>query len=270
MTTQWIVPKRLLPIQGNTRYCLKLRLQKYPQPYTRLNICILQENAEALLTHIVYEDMKEEYEIIGPQIDIKHLLLSPGEESIDLQDLTITKQDDKDIQSYYFPYFNIVGGRDKENVAYLTAHVKPLIDMKPIYDAQYVILKEKLMMATIELTLLGSLITASVSTIEKGYAFALGGSLGYIYVKLLEMGIDNIGEKPMLTIADQVLRLGSVFVLSSSIVLKYQKEIAEDKLFFIIGLLGFMMYRLAFLATYLSGSNEVEKPEEDQSHENDT
>lgn len=270
MTSHCIVPKQLLPIQGNTRYILKLRLKKYPQPYTRLNVCMIQEDETAFLTQILYEDMKQEYEIHGPNVDIKNILLSPGEESIDLQDLTIIKQDVTDNTNYYFPYYNLIGGRSKELVAYLSLKTSPLIDMKPIYDAQYVILKEKLMMITIELTLLGSLITASVSTIEKGYAFALGGSLGYIYVKLLEMGIDNVGKKPLLSIADQILRLGSVFILSSSIVLKYQKEIAEDKLFFIIGLLGFMMYRLAFLATYLSDSNEVEIPKEDQSHENDT
>lgn len=270
MTTQWIIPKKLLPIQGNTRYVLKFRLQNYPQPYTRFNICMLQENEEAFLTHVVYEDMKQEYEIVGPNVDVSSLILSPGDNSIQLQDVTIIKQDETNIQNYYFPYYNLIGGKAKDTVAYLTPQIKPQIDMKPVYDAQYMILKEKLMMATIELTLLGSLITASVSTIEKGYAFALGGSLGYIYVKLLEMGIDNIGKKPLLSIADQVLRLGCVFVLSSSIVLKYQKEIAEDKLFFIIGLLGFMMYRLAFLATYLSGSNEVEIPKGDQSHENDT
>jgi len=270
MTSHWIVPKQLLPIQGNTRYILKLRLQKYPQPYTRLNICMIQEDESAFLTQIDYEDMKQEYEIQGPNVDIKNILLSPGEETIDLQDLIIIKQDTTETKSYYFPYNNSIGRRCKELVAYLSPKVAPLIDMKPVYDAQYVILKEKLMMATIELTLLGSLITASVSTIEKGYAFALGGSLGYIYVKLLEMGIDNIGKKPIQSITDQILRLGSVFILSSSIVLKYQKEIAEDKVVFIIGLLGFMMYRLAFLATYLSGLDEVEIPKEGQSHENDT
>jgi len=104
MTSHCIVPKQLLPIQGNTRYILKLRLQKYPQPYTCLNICMIQEDETAFLTQILYEDMKQEYEIQGPNVDIKNILLSPGEESIDLQDLTIIKQDATDNKNYYFPH----------------------------------------------------------------------------------------------------------------------------------------------------------------------
>lgn len=255
-----------------------------------IQLCFIQLDKTAYLTQFLYEDGKTDYTLEGPNIDIHHLMITTNGFSSLLDTITITKKqqennDDVSIETQYcfsLPLPSMHFKResyDTEQVAYLTAKTeedtKPLIPpeiVKTIYDAEYTFIKEKLLLITVELTLFGSLLLSVFTTIEKGYAFALGGSLGYIYVALLEAGIDNVGKISMQRVLDQATRLGILFLLSAGIVIKYQKEITDDKVYFIVGVLGFMMCRLAFLITYLSSSHSQKdvSSSEDLSRENDT
>lgn len=300
MTTKYMVHirnhPRNLQLQKQTVNIPKMKLN--PIDNTSLvgsvpiQLCFIQSDTTAYLTQFLYEDGKTDYTLEGPNIDIHHLMITTNGFSSLLDTITITKKqqennDDVSIETQYcfsLPLPSMHFKResyDTEQVAYLTAKTeeatKPLIPpeiVKTIYDAEYTFIKEKLLLITVELTLFGSLLLSVFTTIEKGYAFALGGSLGYIYVALLEAGIDNVGKISMQRILDQATRLGILFLLSAGIVIKYQKEITDDKVYFIVGVLGFMMCRLAFLITYLSSSHSNSQKDEDSSEdlsrENDT
>jgi len=237
-----LVPKRLLPSQGTTPYTFRFKTWKPLPSYTPLQICMIDSQENAVLLNILYEENKEDYIVYGPEMDISHIMVSPSKEQWELADITI-KYNEK---SVYFPTYTSL----YKDAFYLLPVDKPDIDMKPIYDAEYLALKEKLLNTTIELTVLGSFLTAILSSMEKGYSFALGGSLGYIYISLLELGVDRIASKQIAFI-DQTTRLGIMFILAASIISKYHDKIYDDKMYFIIGLLGFMTHRIAFITAYL-------------------
>src|SRR6056300_496059 len=127
-----------------------------------------------------------------------------------------------------------------------------------IVSIEYNIIKEKIVTSTVELTLFGSLLTAYITSMEKGYAFALGGFLGTLYVKLLEIGVDNVGKQYLSLIFGQFTRLTFLFGLSASLIVKYNSKISEDKYIFVFGLLGFLVYHFAIILTYLP-KNSIEE-----------
>lgn len=239
-------PKQLLPSKGFARYEVRFRSLKPPTPLSTIHLCLLDHDQNAVLYQIVYEDTKDVYTIYGPKLNLQGIYLAPEKDSWGLEEVTI--QHEEIIAS--FPYYGTLGGRSKDSAAYLPVSYKPDVDMKPVYDAEYLLLKEKVLQYTVELTLGGSLLIACLSTIEKGYSFGVGGCIGYLYISLLEMSVDRLG-KSSLVFAEQLLRLGCICVIAVGLLQKYQSDISQDNLYFLTGVLGFMMHRIALIISYL-------------------
>jgi len=240
------IPKQLLPCKGTTRYEVRFRSLKPPTPFSMFHLCLLDHDQNAVLYQMIYKDDKEIYTLYGPKMDLQGIYLAPGQEPWHLEEVTIQYKD----TMVTFPYYGTFGGRSKEEAIYLPVSYKPELDMKPVYDAEYLLLKEKVLQYTVELTLGGSLLTAFLATMEKGYSFGVGGCIGYLYISLLEMSVDRVG-KSSLVFAEQLIRLGSISIIAVSLLQKYHADIYQDNTYFLTGVLGFMMHRLAMILSYL-------------------
>jgi hypothetical protein len=256
MANTWIVPKKLKLNCGLTKYKLSLYSIKPPAPSTHIYVCLVQPNAEAILLDFPYleTELFKEYEWVGPDVDISSIMIAPDHGSWKLQEIVLQKEEEEPI---YFPCYDIIGGRGNETALYLESQ-KQKINKKPIYDMEYSMLKNNVLVSMAEFTFIGSMITIAFTNIEKGYAFALGGSIGFLYIHLLEKGVDNVGKKGTVLLFNYMTRMGLMFAVSSAILLKYQHEINEDRHVFILGVLGFMMSRIAFMRTYLKTTKEDE------------
>lgn len=240
------VPKQLLSPKGSVRYEVRFRSLKPPPTYSTIQLCLLDHDQNAVLYQLMYEDTKDVYTMYGPKMNLQGIYLAPGEDTWGLEEVTI--QHEEIIAS--FPYYGTLGGRSKDSAIYLPVSYKPDVDMKPVYDAEYLLLKEKVLQYTVELTLGGSLLTAFLSTMEKGYSFGVGGCIGYLYISLLEMSVDRVG-KSSLVFAEQIARLGCISIIAISLLQKYQSDISQDHLYFLTGILGFMMHRIALIISYI-------------------
>lgn len=272
---QVVIPNKLKPFQGNIKYTFKFRYRKDPDQNTNYNLCIIQQNKEAFLTNLEY-NKDNEYELYGPDVDIHNLLISPSHGKISLEDLKISKYyNNINIKNYYFPYYDVIDTENKNKSVGLLTYDSTKIPyseipgIKELNDLEYATTKNKVINSTIELTLFGSLLVSYITSLDRGYAFALGGCLGCIYVKLLELSVDNIGKQNLEAFFNQFSRLGLLFGLSSSIIIKYHTAIANDKYIFVIGLIGFLVYHLAFIITYLPHNSIEEQSNEDKVDNNE-
>jgi hypothetical protein len=260
---QCIVPNKLRPFEGVVKYNFNIRFRHKIVPNTNLNICIINKDKIAYLTSLEYNDNYDDiYTLNGPDIEISNILISPSEGIVSIEDFTIDKVDNNYTKSYYFPFYDTIDANKIDNVACLTydKYNKRYggSGEKEVNDIEYNIIKEKIVTSTVELTLFGSLLTAYITSMEKGYAFALGGFLGTLYVKLLEIGVDNVGKQYLSLIFGQFTRLTFLFGLSASLIVKYNSKISEDKYIFVFGLLGFLVYHFAIILTYLP-KNSIEE-----------
>jgi hypothetical protein len=204
------------------------------------------------------------HDFSGPAMGrIVDVMIAPEDQPWFLKDvkLTVGTEDETNHREYDFAYNDIIGRRGGDLAACMKPMQRPTEEMKMQYDAEYIVLKDTMLVTTAELTAIGSLITACVSGIEKGYAFALGGSVGLIYIKLLQQGIDVVGQKG--SIGSSVARLAIVSILVAAILSKYNEQIHSDHVLFVMGLVGFTMYRIAVLNTYINAkSPEIKEDKE--------
>ena len=129
-------------------------------------------------------------------------------------------------------------------------HEKPFnLENKLLYDQEYDEIKKNILIITTELSIIGTIITTFVSDIDKGFSFLIGSSIGILYIRLLELGVDAIGKEKFIFYKSSV-RLLAVLLLSAAIINKYSEHIGTDHSTFIIGLIGFSMYKIALIASY--------------------
>lgn len=247
-----ISPTKLLPLKGNTSYILKVISKKIPLPFIETNVCIINKNGEALLKRVVLTQEKDTQTFQGPDLgEIDTLFISPENDKLNLKEICLETKCDDIENRYIFKnnYYN-----DNPTIILHPKKINDLevkVDMKPIYDAEYFELKESILINTAELIFVGSCIIGYVSTLEKGFAYAVGGTLGLLYIKLLENGIDAIGKPKEQILASPSLRLGSLFILAAAIITQYKEEITNDHSYLILGMIGFISHKAAIIRSYI-------------------
>lgn len=251
---------RLVPCVGNTRYVVRFRSRNPPAYSDGVNVCFVNEHGDALLKRLSWTGREEcnEHIFNGPDIrNVSNLLVAPETGTWHVKDIqvSVSHVENEVLQymfSYNFSYDNEIGKRGGDMAAVLVPQLMPdakeLEALKHVSDAEYVFIKEHMITTMTELTLIGALITTGIGGIDKGYAFALGGSVGLLYLFMLQKGVDDVGK--MNVFGGSALRLGALSVLAAGIVHKHDAQIASDHWFFGMGILGFLMYRLAMVVSY--------------------
>lgn len=239
-------PLRLMPLTGSSKYRMKFTSTKALYPYQSFNICLITPSGDALLRRITNttNDLETIFEFQGPPIkSINSIMLAAEDSTWELKDVYIHLVDSDQEYTFTTPKSKIGG----EEASYMLP--RPLLkDMKPIYDAEYTNLKDTILVTTIELLIIGTVLMTFVFNAGYGSSFAMGGSLGLLYVKLLQDNIDIIGTKG--SSGHSIVRLGVLTVLIASLLDKYHQNIQADHTLFIGGMLGFFVYRVSIIYAF--------------------
>lgn len=233
-------PQSLIKLSGNTNYKIKINSHKQFLPYTGVNICIINKNNEAILKRL--DNYVSTFN--GPYMEeIDSIMVAPEQDKLNVSNIEIFIND---ILKYKFTYNDTIQG-EPVNI------MKPDLsydNMKPIYDEEYLQFKNSIIINTVELTLLGSLLISYASSIDKGYSYTLGGTIGLLYILLLESGIDCIGKTNYI-MANSAVRLSIIFSISIALVTYYKEDINQDHSVLIYSLLGFLTHRIALIKSYI-------------------
>ena len=251
------VTRLLPPTQSDAKYTIQFTSRKPLMRYTGINVCFINDKDEAFMKRLTYvsDDINSCHEFDGPELHgIKRILVAPETDKWYLDEVHVSTMSDNSRTDYIFPYKGTIGDKDMAAVLEDDVFLKRQNDlqMKPLYDAEYLVMKEGMEVMTLEFTLVGGIIMALTYGLERGYSFALGGSIGLMYLRLLEVGVDSVGTKNGLLLGSTVLRLGTTFALSAVVVSKYKQSIDDDHWILLTGILGFTVYRLAMIVQFVN------------------
>lgn len=80
---------------------------------------------------------------------------------------------------------------------------------------------------------------------DDAFAFAVGSALASMYSTMLQHETDSIGKRQQKI--DSVTRLVSLFTVSAIIVHSYAEEIRHHNIYYVLGVLGFMTYKMSLM-----------------------
>lgn len=233
-------PNSLLKLSGNTHYRIKLNSHKSFLPYTGINICIINKNKEAFLKRL--DNYTSNF--TGPYIDeIESIMIAPEQDKLHISNVEIFIND---ILKYKFTYNDTIRGEP-------VSIVKPDLsnaDMKDVYDKEYFDFKNSIVINTVQISLTSSLLISYASSIEQGYSYGIGCTMGLLYILLLESGIDCIGKTNYI-MANSAVRLSILFSIAVALVTYYKEDISQDHSILIYSLLGFLTHRIALIQSYI-------------------
>lgn len=229
-----LVPKRLIHPSGiGKSYVISIQSRKPPPVFHPFDICLIDNNGTAILKRLEFKNSGI-YVIESVPLDVSMIFFSSGEWSLNEIQMEMDGRIFERLDDIIFsPKQNNLTQEDKQR-----------------YDTEYDSIKNNLIFMTIELSVIGTLVTSALGSIEKGYAFGIGGLIGISYVQLLQHAVDSIGNNRSLA-TNGAVRLGMIFAITAWILKHYQYIVLEHEELLVFGLLGFTMYRLALVATYI-------------------
>jgi hypothetical protein len=241
------IPNKLLAPSNKYIYRIKTNINPLP-----INISFINDNKTAILQRLQTQESELEFtgdylpNISSVLLSYDHTTRNQSEHFVNLNlDLDLEIFDNSElIDTYKF--------KQHENYDHtiLLLPEKPFnLENKLLYDQEYSDIKNNILIITTELSIIGTIITTFVSDIDKGFSFLIGSSIGIMYIRLLEIGVDAIGKENFVFYKSPV-RLLALLLLSSAIISKYSENIGTDHSTFIIGLIGFSMYKIALIASY--------------------
>ena len=237
------IPNKLLP--NSNKYTYRIKTKLHPGP---INISFINEDNTAIIKRL-HQDTGLEFtgdylpKISSALLSYDHTRTQNPQEKLNFISLEIFDNSEL-IDTYKFI--------EQENYdhSFLLLPEKPFnLENKLLYDQEYNDIKKNIFIITTELSIIGTIITTFVFDIDKGFSFLIGSSIGIMYIRLLEIGVDAIGKENFVFYKSPV-RLLALLLLSSAIISKYSENIGTDHSTFIIGLIGFSMYKVALIASY--------------------
>lgn len=241
-------PAKTTPV---VTYSVTLQTYKLPQNwYSGINICILGKNNTAFLHRI------QPYPIIQkgrPHTttfdahdvgDIDAIIVAPETGSLALDEVQVAVPS-REIHSRFLCGEEIGGHHSHEGAAFLKPMFKLTPEKKAEYDLDYLNMKNALNFGTLQLAVLGSVLTGCALGLPKALAFSLGALLSMSYFQMLQYEVDRIGEKH--SFLPSVARLAVLFATAGAIVAHYHNDIIQDNSYFIIGFLGFITYKISIM-----------------------
>jgi hypothetical protein len=124
-----------------------------------------------------------------------------------------------------------------------STHVHLTAEDKARYDREYSDLKHNLQAHSIGINAIGTVSTALTLGPDKGLAFAIGGAIAVVYMAMLQQQVDGIGTRTI--VLNGAARMTTLSFIIGSVLSVYSDAIHKDSSYYIIGLLGFMCYKLA-------------------------
>lgn len=245
-------------VSGNTKlphkkYAVKIKLYKNPSSiYTGVNVCMLgSNNGRSIMEHIkptttlFDKDIEHVYVFDAPDIgEIDGLMIAPETGTLAIERVDVMVNDELKRR---FMGHEEIGGRGNDGAALLTPSLILTPEMKAKYDLEYLDLKNKINFGTLRLSLVGTVITACALGPSKAVVFSIGSILAMVYVQLLQYEMDRFGKRNQGVVMNTTARLALLFSVATALVVNHHDAIMQDNSEFIIGLLGFVMYKLSMI-----------------------
>lgn len=231
-----------------------LQLQLYKDPssiYSGVNVCLLgTKNNHSLLERlqpvpILQKGVTHTHVFDAPDIgEIQALMIAPENGSLAVEKIDVYVND---VLSRRFMLHEEIGGRGKDGAALIKPSLVLTPELKHQYDLDYIELKNKINFGTLHLSIIGSIVTGCALGLQKALVFSIGGFLAMVYVQLLQYEVDRLGTKNSAIVMNATIRLAILFSVATGLVARHHDEIVQDNSEFIIGLLGFVMYKISLM-----------------------
>ena len=111
-------------------------------------------------------------------------------------------------------------------------------------DAYYVHLKQDIKLYSLLYSGMGMTVTSVVLGPPDGVAFGIGSTLAMVYHYMLQKETDRIGQSNKLSV-DKTMRLLILSGILIAILDQFSEQIQQHNSYYILGLLGFMSYKMA-------------------------
>jgi hypothetical protein len=233
-------------VVGTKKVWYLIRIKTFKSTNQGINICLLNSNNECVMHRFsppfdrgIRDDMFEGNDV-G---DVVSVMAAPENGSWGLDEITLSVRGTRKT----FVYNKMIGGRDADTeLAAFMTKTKTIVtpEMKNLWDREYEDLKNQLVVGTVQLTAIGTVLTAAAVGADKAAAFASGGTLALAYALLLQWEIDDISKSRA---SYSVLRLAALFGLAATLVIVFHDNIKGDNQLFIFGMFGFMSYKASII-----------------------
>jgi hypothetical protein len=250
---------RLLPVAHvpETRYLLKLStFRSATDPMSSVNLLMVDSAQRAVLKRITPEFLRfqrgqTEIILYAPKLDnVEMVMMAPESGTWGLESIEIIADDGESLGR--FANGEIIGGNWKHMAACMTSNAglprKPSEEIRKLYNAEYGLLKGAILARTVRLVGYGGAITYLAMGPEKTLAFAMGGGLALAYANMLQAEVDTFSTKA--GFINSATRLTTLFLLAAAPTLAYAEQIQNDADLFVMGLIGFMMFKLSLYRSY--------------------
>lgn len=235
-----------LSSNGNSiRYKVKVHTSKYPSSsFSSINLCIFGEEKSFLKSIQPYPLLETlnacVYTFDGPNIgNVSSILVAPQEGTlqVDLIELSVN-----DGEAIVFPCFETVGKRGSRGaISSDSQEMKLSKQRKLANDLDYLTLKNTINFESLQLSILGTSIMAAAFGLNVAASFSIGGITSMVYMLMLQNDIENITKDKIR--AQSIPRIVFIALATSS----FMKHVDGNNLYFLSGLSGFFMYKIAIL-----------------------
>lgn len=267
MSSMHIIPSQVRLISNaapSVKYLVRVSsFKSLSDPYARVNVCMMDQDGNAFLQSVEpmfsrFNRGKSDFVLHAPSLDhISAIMMAPESGTWGMETIEVYREKKagtgKIPMSEWtclgkFTYGEVIGDNWKNMAAYVTQYdITPEItpEMRARYDQEYESLKIGILASTLQLTGVGSVATAIALGEDKLYAFLLGGGLAMMYAYMLQLEMDRIGKQNLFI--NSTTRLATLFASATGLTLAFQDAIREDNTYFIVALMGFMMFKLSVL-----------------------
>jgi hypothetical protein len=243
-----VLDRPITVLHSGPRHHYLARIRTIKAAEAGLNICLINTNNECVFVRLDAPFDKGTHDLTFEAIDvgeIKTIVAAPETGTWAVHEIVI------DRKRFVYEDGDVIGGRGGDMAAVLVPKVAHVItrEMKEQWDDDYDQFKNQLTLGTLQLSAIGTALTAAIVGQDQAFAYASGGGLALVYAFLLQWEIDAIGRSlsTQVVASFSLVRLAGIFGLAAAIVTTHHEHIKSNNSIFIFGLLGFMSYKVSIV-----------------------
>ena len=240
---------------------------------TGVNLCLINRHTNnAILKRIDYFSLNKvnshEFEFEAEYIfDVTDVLVSPESGHFNVAKVNVVQSllaqevnQAIDLRELQNTLFEPDISNDNKTKAYPVLFTPVRVfspERKAENDVAYSNLKQEINIWAAVYAVIGTTFTGVVFSPSDAFAFAIGSVMASMYNVMLQAEMDSIGKNKdeMKLFVDTgtgsgtgtMIRLGILAVSATLVVQYYSENIQEHHMYYILGLLGFMSYKLSFM-----------------------
>lgn len=235
-----------------SKYTLKIKtLKTLREPYSRINMCIVDNKGGFMLKSVhgspdmFVAGKTDTVSFSAPTMDTMSCMIASQESGTwGLDEIEVLQNG---VQMARFVWKRDVGNGE---AACMHPYKNPFAGMtseqvREMLNNEYCAMKDSIHASMFQIAVAGTTSTWVALGKERAFAFFIGSTMAIVYAYLLENEIDAIGTQRALV--NTTSRMIFLFSASAALAKAYQDNISHDNSLFLLGLLGFMVYKASIV-----------------------